>query len=110
MRKSGFAELIKSFVDQGLIYCGSSAGSIVAGPDISLAQGLDDSSLAPELKDHIGLGLVDVVIFPHWGSEHFHNRYQKVMQSGYKTGLKIVLLTDDQYLLVKDDKYTIESV
>jgi dipeptidase E len=110
MRKSGFAELIKSYVDKGLIYGGSSAGSIVAGPDISLVQGLDDPSLAPELKDHKALGLVDVVVFPHWGSEHFQNRYEKVMKSGYKKGLKIVLLTDDQYLLVNQGKYTIESI
>jgi len=32
------------------------------------------------------------------------------MMSGYKKGLKILLLTDDQYLLVNDGKYTIESM
>lgn len=110
MRKSGFTDLIKSYVDNGLIYGGSSAGSVVAGPDISLVQGLDDPLLAPELTDQKGLSLVDVVIFPHWGSEHFQNRYEKVMKSGYKKGLKIVLLTDDQYLLVNQGKYTIESI
>jgi len=110
MRKSGFADLIMSYIDRGLIYGGSSAGSVVAGPDISLVQGLDDPSLAPELSDHKGLALVDVVVFPHWGSEHFQNRYEKVMKSGYKKGLKIVLLTDDQYLLVNQGNYTIESI
>jgi len=110
MRKSGFADLIKSYVEKGLIYGGSSAGSVVAGPDISLVQGLDDPSLAPELKDYKGLALTDVVVFPHCGSEHFQNRYEKVMKSGYKKGLKIVLLTDDQYLLVNDNKHTIESI
>lgn len=110
MRKSGFASLIQSYLDKGMIYGGSSAGSLVAGPDISLAAELDDPALAPELKDYRSLGLIDVVVFPHWGSEHFHNRYEKVMKSGYKKGLKIVLLTDDQYLLVNQGKYTIESI
>ena len=110
MRKSGFASLIKEYVNKGVIYCGSSAGSVVAGPDISLTKELDDPALAPELKDYKGLGLVDVVVFPHWGSEHFQNRYEKVMKSGYKKGLKIVLLTDDQYLLVDEKRYTIESI
>lgn len=110
MKKSGFADLIGDYVANGGVYGGSSAGSVVAGPDISLVQGLDDPSLAPELADHAGLGLTDVVVFPHWGSEHFQNRYEKVMKSGYKTGLKIVLLTDDQYLLVRDKAYTIETV
>jgi len=110
MRKSGFAELIHEYIAKGMIYGGSSAGSIVAGPDISLAKELDDPQLAPDLKDYKGLGLVDVVVLPHWGSEHFRSRYEKVMMSGYKKGLKILLLTDDQYLLVNDGKYTIESM
>jgi dipeptidase E len=110
MKKSGFADLIKDFVAKGMVYGGSSAGSIVAGPDISLVKELDDPAMAPELIDYTGLELTDVVTFPHWGSEHFSKRYEKVMKSGYKKGLKIVLLTDDQYLLVNDGKYTIESV
>ncbi|MBP7875965.1 Type 1 glutamine amidotransferase-like domain-containing protein [Candidatus Woesebacteria bacterium] len=110
MRKSGFADLIKSYVDKGLIYGGSSAGSSAAGIDISLSKELDDPALAPELTDYQGLELIDVAVFPHWGSEHFHNRYEKVMKAAYKKGLKIILLTDDQYLLVEDGRYTIESV
>jgi dipeptidase E len=110
MRKSGFAELIKGYVDNGLLYGGTSAGSVVAGPDIALIKGLDNPALAPELSDYTGLGLVDVVVLPHWGSAHFQDRYQKMMQSGYKKGLKLVLLTDDQYLLVNENTYTIESI
>lgn len=110
MRKSGFSDLIHHYVDKGLIYGGSSAGSVVAGPDISLARELDDPTRAPELTDDKGLSLTDIVIFPHWGSEHFNNRYEKVMKSGYRKGLKIILLTDDQYLLVDHGKYSIESI
>lgn len=110
MQKSGFDKLIKEYVGKGLIYGGSSAGSVVAGPDISLVKELDDPSKAPDLKDYKSLNLTDVVVFPHWGSPHFQKRYEKVMKSGYKTGLKIILLTDDQYLFVKDGKYTIESI
>lgn len=110
MRKSGFAELIAEYVKKGVVYGGSSAGSVVTGPDISLVKELDDASLAPELTDYKGLNLVDVSVLPHWGSEHFQKRYRKVMISEYKTGLKIILLTDDQYLLVKDNKFTIETI
>ena len=110
MRKSGFSDLISSYIKKGLIYGGSSAGSLVAGPDISLVKELDDSSLAPELKDYKGLNLIDVAVFPHWGNDQFHNRYGKMMKSGYKKGLKIILLTDDQYLLVDQNKYSIESI
>jgi len=110
MRKSGFDKLIIPFLKKGGLYGGSSAGSVVTGPDISIIELLDDPALAPELQDYKGLGLTDVSVFPHWGSEHFHKRYEKVMQSGYKKGLKIILLTDDQYLLCEDNMYTIESI
>lgn len=110
MRKSGFTDLIEKYIESGLHYIGSSAGSVVAGPDISLVSELDDPSLAPELVGYSGLGLTDVVVFPHWGNEHFHDRYQKLIKAAYRNGLKIVLLTDEQYLLVDNGRYTIESI
>lgn len=110
MRKSGFDTEVRSFLENGGIYGGSSAGSVVAGPYIRLIEALDDPSDAPDLKDYKGLGLVDVMLFVHWGSEHFRERYEKMTKSAYKTGLKIILLTDDQYLFYDDGKYTVESV
>jgi dipeptidase E len=110
MRRSGFADMIRDFVDKGMIYGGSSAGSIVAGPNIAITADLDDPSLAPQLTDYEGLNLTDVIVLPHWGSPHFQERYFKTMQNGYKTGNKVILLTDDQYLIVENDTYTIESI
>ena len=110
MRKSGFVDLIRSHVEKGLVYGGSSAGSVVAGPDISVCKQMDDPLAAPELTSYEGLGLTDVVTLPHWGSEHFAERYPKTMLDVYKEGLKIMLLTNQQYLLVEDDMYRILSV
>lgn len=110
IQKSGLDKIIHSYVDKGLIYGGTSAGSIVAGPSIELTHHLDDPSKAPEAKGVKGMGLTDVVVFPHWGSPHFQQRYAKLMKAGYKKGLKIILLTDDQYLLVDGNKYQIHSV
>ena len=110
MRKSGFANVIHQYVDNGLIYGGSSAGSIVAGPDLTLLAALDATVEAPELTDFKGLGLVDVVVFPHWGSDHFREKYTQRMMDAYKRGQKIILLTDDQYLLVDNGTYSIQSI
>jgi dipeptidase E len=68
MRKGGFAELIHDYIHKGMIYIGSSAGSVVAGPTVRLVNGLDDPTDAPELQDFAGLGLIDIAILPHWGS------------------------------------------
>lgn len=110
IQKSRCAAYIRERVHQGLLYMGSSAGSILAGPELALVKNLDDRGLAPDLKGTQALGLTDVIVFPHWGSPHFHKRYEKVMQNGYKLGHKIVLLTDDQYLYVTDDWYQIMEV
>jgi dipeptidase E len=110
MRKSGFAELIHDYIHKGMIYIGSSAGSVVAGPTVRLVDGLDDPADAPELQDFAGLELIDIAILPHWGSPKFQRRYQQVIPATYTKGLKVLPLTDDQYLLVDQGKYTIESI
>lgn len=110
MKKSGFSDLIHQYVAKGMIYGGSSAGSVVAGPDITAIKLLDDPSLAPALTNYQGLALVDLVIFPHWGSKDFRQQYENMVTASYKPGKKIILLTDEQYLLVRDSTYSIESI
>lgn len=110
IQKSECTAYLRERVDTGMVYIGTSAGSILAGPSIDLVGDLDDRSLAPDLNGDDCLGLVDVIVFPHWGSPHFQKRYEKCMQNGYKKGNKLVLLTDDQYLWVRDEWYQIMSI
>lgn len=110
LQRSNCMSYLRDRVAQGMIYIGSSAGSIVAGPNIKLTWGLDDPAQSPKLDGERGLGLVDVVVFPHWGSESFSEEYRTTMISAYTKGEKIILLTDDQYLWVSDDWFKIMSV
>lgn len=104
-------KVIQEFVAAGKPYIGTSAGSIVAGPDISIMKGLDKLNLAPKLTSFTALELIDIVIFPHWGSDHFRQLYlQSQMQIAYQMAFKIILLTDHQYLYVQDDHYQIVDV
>ena len=105
------ANVIRDFVNSGKIYIGTSAGSVVAGPDIYPVYSLDKISEAPKLKGYKGLGLVDFVIFPHWGSEHFKERYlnQRLAHS-YNLKNKLIILNDNQYIEVKDDFYKIVDI
>lgn len=110
IQKSGAMNYLQNRVETGMTYMGCSAGSIVAGPSLSLIGDLDNRNDAPELQSDQGLRLTDVIVFPHWGSEFFEKRYEKCMQNCYTKGNKVVLLTDDQYLWVKDDWYQIMSI
>jgi len=113
-KKSGFDKFVRNFVEKGGVYIGSSAGSIIASPDISVTRMLDTNCYEEELKE-LGntksFNLVDFIIFPHWGEEHFRERYlNQRMGVSYGEGNKIILLTNTQYVSVFDDKYKIIDI
>lgn len=111
IQQSGFVPIIRDLVRKGVIYIGSSAGSQVAGPDLYPTYRPDHAKEAPLLKGYEGIGLVDFVIFPHWGSDHFRDLYlNHRLVHAYTTKHKIILLTDSQYVRVKGEMYRIEEV
>ncbi len=104
-------ELVEDLVLQGMLYIGSSAGSIIAGPDISPVRMVEAETWAKSAIDPKGIGLVDVVILPHWGSQLFKDRYfESKMIPSYSTQHKIILLNDFQYLEVLEKGYQIIDV
>lgn len=64
LRATGCDGRIREAVDRGLLYVGISAGAIVAGPSL-LPQTVVSPFPPPDGLDLRGLGLVDVVVFPH---------------------------------------------
>ncbi len=111
IQKSNCAEVIRDLVLKGKIYIGISAGSEIAGPDIYSIYSKGDVRKAPNLKGYKGLGLVDFIIFPHWGKKDFEHVYFGFrLKHAYTTNDKIILLTNYQYVRVEDDMYKIEEV
>lgn len=111
MIKSGFINLAKEFVSQGKIYIGSSAGSVVAGPDVYPVISLDAVEKTEDLRSYTGLCLVDFVVLPHWGVEEYKDAYtNSCVFDVYNEKNKIILLTNNQYVHVKDDWYRIEEI
>jgi dipeptidase E len=100
--KTGCDEIIKNKIENGVIYIGSSAGSMIVGKRIDLVSTIDDYSKAPDLKSD-GLGIVDLAVLPHWGSDVFRDEYLKGFEAMYTEGIKIVPLTNQQYIWVNDD-------
>jgi dipeptidase E len=110
-KESGFENVVKNLLLRGKIYIGTSAGSIIAGPDIYPTYYLDAADEAKNLKDYKGISLVDFTVLPHWGSEHFKERYlNQRLEHAYKIGYKLILLNDNQYVAVDGDKYRIIDV
>ncbi len=108
-QKSGFISVVKDLIQKKeKIYIGTSAGSIIAGP--KLPYYLNDKDMSLENTDCFNF--VNFTIVPHWGSEHFKERYLgERLKTLYKEDqVPLLLLTDHQYVYVQNDQVKIIEV
>lgn len=107
---SGFIEVIRDLVNnQGKTYIGTSAGTVVTGPNLYPTYRLTDATLAPLLNGFKGFGLVNFLVLPHWGSEHFKDKYlnSRLEQAYSVDQVPLIALTDNQYVHIQDDRMEI---
>lgn len=110
-RKTGFDKFITKQVNNGVIYTGSSAGSIICAPDVEIMKIIESEAWYKKLQSFKGLGLVDFITFPHWGSDDFRNLYlNRRLDLVYKPENKIILLNDFQYVQVLGSEYNIVDI
>jgi dipeptidase E len=109
IRKTGLDKFVIDAVKSNKsVYVGVSAGSIIAGPDITIAGwGSECDSNDINLKDTAGLGLTNIVVSPHYRDElktevdDFRERY----------GYQVYELTDEQAVrLSYSDMGTLKDV
>lgn len=111
IQQSKSVELFQKLVKAGKCYIGSSAGSLVAGPDVYAAREDKEIKKAPKIKGFNGLGLTDIIVQPHWGSDSFKDSYLgEILHHSYTTEFKQILLSDNQYLIVDDKNLQIIDV
>lgn len=103
VKKSGFDKIIKDFVSQNKIYIGSSAGSIIIGPDIEFADVFDDPTVA-NLDSTEGIALIDFIPVPHYKKGSF--KYEEVLKK-YKEKYTLIPLNDNQFIIVEDNGYRV---
>jgi dipeptidase E len=92
VRASGFAVLVKDFLERGGVYVGSSAGSIIAGPTIETSR--DQNTVA--LDGSSGLGLVPFAIKPHVDETNI----AAAKENAAKLNYPVVALADHQAVIV----------
>lgn len=103
IKKTGLDKEIKKFMKNGGVYYGISAGSVIAGPDISFVSALGDTNDI-KLKNKKGLELTKLSIAPHYDNK----KHKKVINGLIKKmGSSIVPLTDRQAVEVINEKTTI---
>jgi dipeptidase E len=100
--RSGFAAVVQELVETGsLLYVGTSAGALVAGPDLAPAANLDNRREVPELESSRALGLVSFTVLPHDDDPETHARHDEIVVA--HPGVEFVRLTDERAVLVRGD-------
>ena len=106
LKRKNLIPYLKERIENGLLYIGESAGSVIAAPDIEYASVIDDKTVATELDDYTGLNLVDFYIVPHFEEEPFVESSRNTVEL-YKDKLDLKLINNKEAILVENNNFTI---
>ena len=106
LKRKNLISCLKERIENGLLYIGESAGSVIAAPDIEYASVIDDKTVATELDDYAGLNLVDFYIVPHFEEEPFVEGSRNTVEL-YKDKLDLKLINNKEAILVENNNFTI---
>ena len=106
LKRKNLITYLKERIENGLLYIGESAGSVIAAPDIEYASVIDDKTVATELDDYAGLNLVDFYIVPHFEEEPFVESSRNTVEL-YKDKLDLKLINNKEAILVENNNFTI---
>lgn len=106
LRETGFDELLTEFVNNGGMYAGASAGSIVVGSDIGPVASIDEPEKVKGLTSTKGLGFVNIVPIPHYDMNSRKDAIDSI-KAKFGGDFEIVLLTDDQAIVAEGDIWNV---
>ena len=108
LKKKNLISYLRGKIENGLLYIGESAGSVITAPNIGYADIVDDKALATELNDYTGLNLVDFYVVPHFEEEPFVESSRKVVEL-YKDKLDLKVSNNKEVVLVENDDFRIRK-
>ena len=106
LKRKNLTSYLKERIENGLLYIGESAGSVIVAPDIEYASVIDDKTVATELDDYAGLNLIDFYIVPHFEEEPFVESSRNTVEL-YKDKLDLKLINNKEAILVENNNFTI---
>lgn len=106
LKRNDLLDLIKQRVRNGTPYIGESAGAIIACPDISYNQIMDDKTVATELTNYSGMELVDYYVLPHNGEFPFVEATAQTIKV-YGEKINLVPLNNSQVVIVENEDFSI---
>ena len=107
LKRTGADAVIVRAVQDGKLYIGESAGSIVASKNIEYIKAMDSSKKAPELTNFDALGLTDFYTVPHVRNFPFKKAAKKIIDE-YSASLNLLAIANDEAILVEGDALRVE--
>ena len=106
IRKNGYMDDIRDFIERDGVYIGISAGSTI------MSKVVDDNLTSDEnffgLEDVLGFGYIDFNLLVHWDTKD-EKYLTKFIKYSWETGMKVISLSDQQAILVLDEGFKIIS-
>lgn len=106
LQHSGLDSVLSKLIDEGIVYGGESAGSVVAGPILEKFDLADDPTKAPVLIT-TGLDLTKIVIIPHWGIEKYKSILEEIKNYYDNMNFECISISDEQAVIIENNSYKI---
>ncbi|MCM3511525.1 Type 1 glutamine amidotransferase-like domain-containing protein [Carnobacterium inhibens] len=106
LRRSGADKIIIKQVEQGKLYIGESAGTVVTSPNINYINLIDDKEKAPDLDTFEGLNLINFYPVPHYNNEPFKKVVADLITQ-YDSNLNIVPFSNSEVIRVSQNSIDI---
>ena len=104
LKRNGVDKMIINHINNGKMYIGSSAGSVVLSKDIGYFKFMDSPNAAPDLNgNYSALSLVDFCIVPHFNNFPFKKVAAKTVKE-FSATLDIRAISNNQVITVDGDK------
>lgn len=101
LKRTGADRVLIQEINKGKLYIGESAGAIVVAPDIGYSAEMDNVEKASELKDYLGLNLIDFYVVPHYKNWEMGKAAEKII-STYSTNIHLKVIRDNQAILIEN--------
>lgn len=107
VRRSGFDNFVTKKIKEGIPYVGSSAGSILLGPDIEFERFACDITQAPNLTSFEGLNLFPFSTYVHFDATWAKDVYEEILKFSLDNSKSFITLRDDQFIYVTGEKWQV---
>lgn len=104
-QKANFGDAIRAVLEKGGVYMGVSAGSLIVGPSIQIANEVKPDINEVGLENFTGFNITEHVIFPHYNPE-----YESDIETfENKNRVKVTRLKNGEALLISETQEVIIS-